>query len=62
MDSQDKHPYELAKEVVLSNDLLTKWLMDLKEQLRKIESSLSLDVTGEVSQAELAETKSENEE
>jgi hypothetical protein len=52
----------LAKEVVLSNDLLTKWLMDLKEQLRKIESSLSLDVTGEVSQAELAETKSENEE
>jgi hypothetical protein len=62
MDSRDKHPYELAKEVVLSNDLLTKWLIDLEERLRKIESSLSLDVTWEVSQAELAETKSENEE
>ena len=62
MDSQNKHPYELAKEGVLSNDLLTKWLIDLEERLRKLESSLSPRVTWEVSKAELAETKKENEE
>ena len=62
MDSQNKHPYELAKEGVLSNDLLTKWLVGLEERLRKLESSLSPRVTWEVSKAELAETKKENEE
>ena len=62
MDSQNKHPYELAKEIVLSNDLLTKWLVDLEERLRKLESSSSPRVTWEVSKAELAETKKENEE
>jgi hypothetical protein len=62
MDSQNKHPYELAKEGVLPNDLLTKWLVDLEERLRKLESSLSPRVTWEVSKAELAETKKENEE
>jgi hypothetical protein len=50
----------LAKKSVLSNDLLTKWLVDLEERLRKIESSLSPKVTWEVSQAELAETETEN--
>jgi len=62
MASQEKRPYELAKEDVLSNDLLTKWLVDIEERLRKLESSLSQFVTWEVSQAELAETRSENEE
>jgi len=62
MDSQDKHPCELARENVLSNDLLTKWLMELEERLRRVESSLSPRVTWGVSQAELAETKRENEE
>jgi len=62
MDDQEKHPYELAKKNVLSNDLLTKWLIDLEERLRKLEASLSPNVTWEVSQAELAETKKENEE
>jgi len=62
MNSRNKHPYELAKEVVLSNNLLTEWLIDIEERLRRIESSPSLDVTWGVSQAELAETKNENEE
>ncbi|MGB9672180.1 MAG: hypothetical protein ACPLZY_03430 [Candidatus Norongarragalinales archaeon] len=57
---EDKNPYELAKERVLPNDLLTKWLVDLEERLRKIESSPSPKVTWEVSQAELAETETEN--
>jgi hypothetical protein len=52
----------LAKEGVLSNDLLTKWLIDLEERLRKLESSWSPRVTWGVSKAELAETKKENEE
>jgi hypothetical protein len=62
MDSQDKHPYELAVAGVLSNDLLTKWLIDIEERLRKLEGSLSPRVTWEVSKAELAETENENEE
>jgi hypothetical protein len=62
MGSQNKHPYELAKESVLSNDLLTKWLVDLEERLRKLESSQSLRVNWGVSKAELAETEKENEE
>jgi hypothetical protein len=60
MNSQHKHPYDLAKESVLSNDLLTKWLIDLEERLRKLESSWSPNVTWEVSKAELAETKKED--
>jgi len=62
MNSQNKRPYELAKEGVLSNDLLTKWLIDLEERLRKLESSQSLSVNWGVSKAELAETKKEDEE
>jgi hypothetical protein len=62
MSRQDKHAYELAKENVLSNDLLTKWLLELEERLRRLEASLSPSVTWEVGQAELAETKRENEE
>jgi hypothetical protein len=62
MNSQNKHPYELAKEGVLSNDLLTEWLIDVEERLRRFESSWSPSVTWEVSKAELAETESENEE
>jgi hypothetical protein len=62
MDGQNKHPYDLAKEGVLSNDLMTKWLIDLEERLRKLESSWSPDVTWGVSKAELAETKTEDEE
>ena len=62
MGSQETHPYELAKKNVLSNDLLTKWLIDLEERIRKLESSLSPNVTWEVSQAELTETRKENEE
>ncbi len=62
MDSQEAHLYELAKKSVLSNDLLTKWLIDLEERLRKLEDSLSPHVTWEVSKAELAETENENEE
>jgi hypothetical protein len=61
MNSQ-KNPYELAKEGVLPNDLLTEWLIDIEERLRRIESSQSPSVTWEVSKAELAETESENEE
>ena len=57
-----KNPYELAKEGILSNDLLTEWLIDIEERLRRIESSQSPSVTWEVSKAELAETESENEE
>jgi hypothetical protein len=62
MNSQDKHPYDLAKERVLSNELLTKWLIELEERLRKLEVSLSPNVTWEVSQAELAETEKQSEE
>jgi hypothetical protein len=63
MNSQNNSPYKLAKEgIVLSNNLLTEWLIDIEERLRKIESSWSQCVTWEVSKAELAETKSENEE
>lgn len=62
MDSQNKHTYDLAKETVLSNDLLTKWLVDLEERLRRLESSWSPNVTWGVSKAELAETKKEEEE
>lgn len=62
MDSQETRLYELAKKSVLSNDLLTKWLIDLEERLRKLEDSLSPHVTWEVSKAELAETENENEE
>jgi len=62
MGNQETHPYELAKKNVLSNDLLTKWLIDLEERLRKLEDSLSPHVTWEVSKAELAETENENEE
>ncbi|MBX5328643.1 MAG: hypothetical protein QHH18_07310 [Candidatus Bathyarchaeota archaeon] len=60
MDNQTKHAYELAKKTVLSNDLLTQWLIDIEERLRKLESSQSLNVTWEVSKAELAETKIES--
>lgn len=60
MEDRDEHPYELAKERVLSNDLLTKWLVELEERLRRVEASLSPDVTWEVSQDELAENKMEN--
>jgi len=62
MADDDKSVYELAKETALSNDLLTKWLIDLEERVRKLESSLSPNVTWEVSQAELAETENESEE
>lgn len=51
---------ELAKKSVLPNDLLTKWLIELEERLRKVEDSLSPNVTWGVSQDELAETKREN--
>jgi len=58
-----KQPYEPVKEgVILSNDLLSKWLIDIEEKLREIESLWSPNVTWEVSKAELAETESENEE
>jgi hypothetical protein len=59
MNSQ-KNLYELAKEGVLSNDLLTEWLIE--ERLRRIEALQSPSVTWEVSNAELAETENENEE
>jgi hypothetical protein len=62
MDSQSKHTYDLAKETVLSNALLTKWLVDLEERLRRLESLWSPNVTWGVSKAELAETKKEEEE
>lgn len=62
MTSSDKNIYESAKEKVLSNDLLTKWLVDLEERLRRIEVSLSLDVTWGVSKAELVETEKRSEE
>ena len=61
MENHDKHLYELAKENVLSNELLTKWLIELEERLRRLEA-LSPSVTLEVSQDELAETRRENEE
>jgi len=61
MEKSDRHPYELAKENVLSNELLTKWLVGLEERLRRLEA-LSPSVTLEVSQDELAETGRENEE
>lgn len=60
MDNQEKRVYELAKKAVLSNDLLTQWLINIEERLRKLESLQSLNVTWEVSKAELAETKIEN--
>jgi len=62
MTDEDKSVYKLAKEGVLSNDLLTKWLIDLEERVRRLESSLSPNVTWGVSQAELAETENESEE
>ena len=61
MENHDRHLYELAKENVLSNALLTKWLIELEERLRRLEA-LSPSVTLEVSQDELAETRRENEE
>ena len=61
MENRDRHLYELAKENVLSNELLTKWLIELEERLRRLEA-LSPSVTLEVSQDELAETRRENEE
>ena len=62
MGRRNKHPYELAQKNVLSNDLLTRWLIELEERLRRLDASRSPRVTWEVSQAELAETKKENEE
>jgi hypothetical protein len=62
MNGRSKHFYELAAEGVLSNELLTRWLLDVEERLRKLESSLSPHVTWEVSKAELAETERKNEE
>jgi hypothetical protein len=47
----------LAQETVLSNDLLTKWLLELEKRLQAVEASLSLKVTWGVSQDELAETE-----
>ena len=61
MENCDRHPYEFAKENVLSNELLTRWLVELEERLRRLEA-LSPSVTLEVSQDELAETGRENEE
>jgi len=57
MQSESKHSYDLAKESVLSNELLTKWLLELEERLRVVEASLSPRVTWGVSQDELAETR-----
>lgn len=51
---------ELARRSVLPSDLLTKWLVELEERLRKIEDSRSSNVTWGVGQDELAETKREN--
>jgi hypothetical protein len=62
MAEHEKSLYELAEEGALSNDLLTKWLVEIEERLRRIESSLSPSVTWEVSQAELAETENKSEE
>jgi len=62
MSDEETHPYDLAKRDVLSNELLTKWLVDLEERVRKLEASLSPRVTWEVSQAELAEPEREYEE
>jgi len=61
MNKQEKHPYELAKNNVLPNSLLTRWLIDIEERLRRLES-LSPNVTWEVSQDELAETEDEKRE
>lgn len=57
MESQGKRLSEMTKETALSNDLLTKWLINLEERLRKVESLQSPHVTWGVSQAELTETK-----
>lgn len=63
MESKEKEQfYESAKKHVLSNDLLTKWLINIEERIRKIELSWSPNVTWGVSKAELAETKSEDKE
>ncbi len=62
MDDQEKSFYELAKKAALANNLLTQWLVKIEERLRKLESSQSLNVTWEVSKAELAETKTEDRE
>jgi hypothetical protein len=60
MDKSDERFYESASKGVLSNDLLTKWLTDIEERLRRIEASLSTNVTWGVSQDELAETESKH--
>jgi len=62
MSEHEKSLCEQAKEGSLSNDLLTKWLVEIEERLRRIESSPSPSVTWEVSQAELAETENKSEE
>jgi len=36
--SKEKSIYELAKKGALSNDLLTKWLLELEERIRILES------------------------
>jgi hypothetical protein len=61
MGSKDEHACESAKEKVLSNDLLTKRLAELEERVRRLEASLSPNVTWGVSQDELAETEKANE-
>ncbi len=59
MNDQSKRFAELAKKGALSNDLLTAWLLDLEERVRRLESLWSHSVAWEVGKAELAETKKE---
>jgi hypothetical protein len=61
MDSKDEQLSESAGEKVLSNDLLTKRFAELEERVRRLEASLSPNVTWGVSQDELAETEKANE-
>ena len=53
----DEELCELARRSVLSNDLLTKWLVHIERRLRRLENLLSPQVTWGVGKAELAETK-----
>jgi len=60
MVNDDEDFLESALKGALSNDVLTKWLVSVEERLRRIEASLSTNVTWGVNQDELAETKKED--
>lgn len=48
--------YEFSKKAILTNEMLTRWIRDLEERVRKLESNSHVE-SGRSSKDELAKPK-----